>query len=100
MSKGNYGATAALADAISYHELCSIPIAVSSILARANTRSSESTVDLAGDESLEQWQSYLRELLSSAIDDLTSVRGKAVTGQELCIPAGEEQYDRRNILLR
>lgn len=60
LSKGNYGATAALADAISYHELCSIPIAVSSILARANTRSSESTVDLAGDESLEQWQSYLR----------------------------------------
>ncbi|WNZ81610.1 hypothetical protein [Pseudomonas sp. P108] len=44
----DYGATAALADAISYHELCSIPIAVSSILARANTRSSESTVDLAG----------------------------------------------------
>jgi hypothetical protein len=44
----DYGATAALADAISYHELCSIPVAVSSILARANTRSSESTVDLAG----------------------------------------------------
>lgn len=43
-----YSPTAALADAISYHELCSIPIAVSSILARANTKLSESKVDLAG----------------------------------------------------
>ncbi|OIN53133.1 hypothetical protein BFL40_11895 [Pseudomonas costantinii] len=43
-----YGPTAALSDAISYHELCSIPIAVSSILARANSKSSDSKVDLAG----------------------------------------------------
>ena len=41
-----YGITAALSDAISYHELCSIPIAVSSILARANSKVSESKVDL------------------------------------------------------
>lgn len=42
----HYGITAALSDAISYHELCSIPIAVSSILARANSRSSDSNADL------------------------------------------------------
>lgn len=42
-----YGITAALSDAISYHELCSIPIAVSSILARANSKVSQPTVDLS-----------------------------------------------------
>ncbi|QLG92929.1 hypothetical protein HZF02_13535 [Pseudomonas yamanorum] len=42
----NYGAAAALADVIGYHELCSIPIAISSILTRANARAGEGKLDL------------------------------------------------------
>jgi hypothetical protein len=41
-----YSSTAALSDVIRYHELCSIPIAISSILARANAKSAETTSDL------------------------------------------------------
>jgi hypothetical protein len=42
----SYGAAAALADVIGYHELCSIPIAISSILSRANSRTGEGKLDL------------------------------------------------------
>ena len=42
-----YSSTAALSDVIRYHELCSIPIAISSILARANAKSVESKTDLS-----------------------------------------------------
>ncbi|ULT68185.1 hypothetical protein [Pseudomonas sp. BC42] len=43
-----YSGAAAIADAIKYHELCSIPIAISSILNRANQRYGVSTLDLDG----------------------------------------------------
>jgi len=41
-----YSPTAALSDVVRYHELCSIPMAMSSILARANARSSEVKTDV------------------------------------------------------
>lgn len=43
-----YSGAAAVGDAIAYHELCSIPIAISSILNRANQRYGVSTLDLDG----------------------------------------------------
>lgn len=47
-SLASYSGAAAIADAIKYHELCSIPIAISSILNRANQRYGVSTLDLDG----------------------------------------------------
>jgi hypothetical protein len=47
-SLNTYSGAAAISDAIKYHELCSIPIAISSILNRANQRYGVSTLDLDG----------------------------------------------------
>ncbi|RAI69541.1 hypothetical protein DOZ80_15545 [Pseudomonas fluorescens] len=42
----DYSGAAAIADVIGYHELCSIPIAISNILARANSRTGAGKLDL------------------------------------------------------
>jgi hypothetical protein len=42
----SYSAEAALSDAVAYHELCSIPVALSSLIARANNRENEGKLDL------------------------------------------------------
>lgn len=52
-----YSGSAAVADAIGYHEMCSIPIAISKILSRANEKYGVKTLDL--DSSIQRLDSAI-----------------------------------------
>ncbi len=89
-----YSASAAVADAIGYHEMCSIPIAISRILSRANKKSGTQTLDL--DSSIKRLDSAIaannallndsnfssdplkKKTLTDAILDLTEKRNALV----------------------
>jgi hypothetical protein len=77
-----YPSAAALSDAISYHELCSIPMAMSTILARANARSSENKTDVATslniiDEAIAVEQSKLTDkvIVQDAVE-ISKIKGR------------------------
>jgi hypothetical protein len=90
-----YSGTAALADAIGYHELCSIPMAMSSILARANSKATDTKADLTGsvkaiDDAIATEKARLTDK-----DNLPDAAGKARIKNNI-----SDLSDRRSDLIR
>ena len=90
-----YSGSAAIADAIGYHELCSIPIAISNILSRANQKYGVSTLDLDGSiQKLDNAIAANKALLNDPNFSKDSNKQKELTNNIL------ELTERRNALIK
>lgn len=90
-----YSGPAAVADAIGYHEMCSIPIAISKILSRANEKYGVKTLDL--DSSIQRLDSAIaanKTLLNDANFSSDPEKKKELTAAIL------QLTEQRNTLIR